>query len=36
MHRHFCKRNKGLRTIWNRCGPVGRVTAAFVSLQAAY
>ncbi len=36
MRKHFCKRNKGFRTILSRCGPAGRVTTAFVSLQAAY
>ena len=36
MHKHFCKRNKGVKKILSRCGSAGRVTGAFVSLQAAY
>jgi len=36
MRRHFYKRNKGVRKILGRCDPAGRVTTAFVSLQAAY
>ena len=36
MRKHFYKRNKGVRKILSRCGPAGRVTGAFVSLQAAY
>lgn len=36
MRKHFYKRNKGVRKILSRCGPAGRVTGAFVFLQAAY